>query len=291
MKNITSVLATLLLLSAVSNQVLAKSSVWKVSKGDDYIYLAGTVHILPPSEFPLPLEFDKAYKDADEIVLEVKLPADDDTTFQIKMMQALTYAGDTKLSDFISEQTYAQLESYAISIGADMLMFEKFKPGLLLTMFTMMEAQRAGLSGEGVDAYFNKRALQDGKMLNHLETMDFQINMLANMGKGYEDSFLKQNMEEFKVFKTLLLQLIAAWRIGDLEALNKLALEPMTKDPQSMKAILLDRNHNWIPLIEAMFTDHNKELVMVGAAHLVGQEGVISLLEHKGYTVTQLSAK
>jgi uncharacterized protein YbaP (TraB family) len=291
MKNISSVLATLLLLSAVSHQVLAKSSVWKVSKGDDYIYLAGTVHILPPSEFPLPLEFDKAYKDADEIVLEVKLPADDDTTFQTKMMQALTYAGDTKISDFTSAQTYAQLESYATSIGADMLMFEKFKPGLLLTMFTMMEAQRAGLSGEGVDAYFNKRALQDGKMLNHLETMDFQINMLANMGKGYEDSFLKQNMEEFKAFKTLLLQLIAAWRIGDLEALNKLALEPMKKDPQSMKAILLDRNHNWIPLIEAMFTDENKELVMVGAAHLVGQEGVISLLEKKGYTITQLSAK
>ena len=110
MKNISSVLATLLLLSAVSHQVLAKSSVWKVSKGDDYIYLAGTVHILPPSEFPLPLEFDKAYKDADEIVLEVKLPADDDTTFQTKMMQALTYAGDTKISDFTSAQTYAQLK-------------------------------------------------------------------------------------------------------------------------------------------------------------------------------------
>ena len=65
---------TLLLSSAlVSPAVLAETSVWKVSKGGDYLYVAGTVHLLPESAFPLPAEFDKAYTDSDTLVKKKKI--------------------------------------------------------------------------------------------------------------------------------------------------------------------------------------------------------------------------
>ena len=288
--NKLTIIATVFLLFSGSNfQAQAKSSVWKVTKNNDHIYLAGTVHILPPSEFPLPQEFEQAYKQADELVFETKLPDESDIAFQTKMMQALTYSGDKKLSDVITKQTLSDLSTYATELGADIMMFDKFKPGLLLTFLTMMEAQRAGISGEGVDAYFSKLALKDGKALSYLESVDFQMNMMAQMGVGYEDTFLQQNMEDFENFADLLYSLIKAWRLGDTQALNRLAVEPMKKDPQSMKLILNDRNTNWIPHIEKMFQDDNKELVMVGAAHIVGEKGLIKLLENKGYKVEQLS--
>lgn len=291
MNKITSTLASLFLLGGLCHQAQADSSVWKVSKDSDYIYLAGTVHILPPSEFPLPKEFDIAYANTDAVILETELPAEGDTAFQAKMMQIMTYSQGKTLRDYVSKKTYSQLEAYATEMGASMVMLERFKPGLLLTIFTMMEVQRAGLKGEGVDAYFDKLAKKDGKKLEYLETIDFQLNMIANMGEGNEDKFLLQNLEEFKDFKPLLLKLIAAWRSGDMNTLNTIALEPMKKDPQSMKQLLTDRNNNWIPLIDAMFTDNDKELVMVGAAHLVGEQGVITLLENKGYKITQVSGK
>jgi hypothetical protein len=102
------------------------------------------------------------------------------------------------------------------------------------------------------------------------------------MGIGYEDDFLQQNIEEFSDFENLLKSLIEAWRLGDTEALNRLAVEPMKKDPRTMNAMLNDRNKNWIPIIEEMFLDDNKELVMVGAAHIVGEVGLINLLLKKG---------
>ncbi|MGB0936386.1 MAG: TraB/GumN family protein [Colwellia sp.] len=289
MNKLTITAIVFLLFSGSNFQAQAKSSVWKITKNNDHIYLAGTVHILPPSEFPLPQEFEQAYKQADELVFETKLPDESDIAFQTKMMQALTYSGDKKLSDVITKQTLSDLSTYATELGADIMMFDKFKPGLLLTFLTMMEAQRAGISGEGVDAYFSKLALKDGKALSYLESVDFQMNMMAQMGVGYEDTFLQQNMEDFENFADLLYSLIKAWRLGDTQALNRLAVEPMKKDPQSMKLILNDRNTNWIPHIEKMFQDDNKELVMVGAAHIVGEKGLIKLLENKGYKVEQLS--
>jgi hypothetical protein len=288
MKRLITTAIIFLLSTSFNSQLQAKSSVWKISKEGDSIFLAGTVHILPPSEFPLPQEFNQAYKQADELVFETKLPDDSDIAFQTKMMQALSYPGDKKLSDIITKKTYNELTTYVTSLGADIIMFDKFKPGLLLTVFTMMEAQRAGLSGEGVDAYFSKLALKDNKELNYLETVDFQINMMAEMGIGYEDDFLQQNIEEFSDFENLLKSLIEAWRRGDTEALNRLAVEPMKKDPRTMNAMLNDRNKNWIPIIEEMFLDDNQELVMVGAAHIVGEVGLINLLLKKGYKVEQL---
>ena len=74
--------------------------------------------------------------------------------------------------------------------------------------------------------------------------------------------------------------------------LTKLAIEPMQDDPKGLKELLTDRNHNWLPLIEAMFADNaensDKEFILVGVAHLVGRENVLSLLKRKGYLIKQL---
>ena len=75
--------ASLIAINFISFTAQAQSSVWKVSKGNDHIFIGGTVHILPPSEFPLPTEFAVAYNKSDSIVLEAKLPDASDTNFQM----------------------------------------------------------------------------------------------------------------------------------------------------------------------------------------------------------------
>jgi uncharacterized protein YbaP (TraB family) len=259
--------------------------VWKVSKGNDHIYIGGTVHILPASEFPLPKEFAQAYKKSDSIVLETKLPDSTDTDFQMKMMQQMAYGDGKKITDFLSTRTHQKLSEYLTNLGVDIMMFERFKPGFLVTMLAMLEAQKAQLSGEGVDIFYSKQATKDNKTIAYLESAEFQMNMISKMGEGNEDKFIKSNLEQMKDFKAMFLGLLKAWRAGDEQQLNKLAIEPMQDDPKTVKVLLTDRNRNWIPLIERMFGDRDKEFVLVGVAHLIGDKSVLALLKAKGYRV------
>ncbi len=285
-KNVASI--TVIFASLMSAQVWAESSVWKVTKGNDYIYIGGTVHILPPSEFPLPAEFEQAYKKSDAIVLETKLPDPSDSAFQMKMMQTMAYTNGKTISEFLSPKTQQQLSDYITSLGADFAIFANFKPGFLMTMLTMLEAQKAQLSGEGVDIFYSKKASTDNKAIEYFETADFQMNMIAQMGQGNEEKFIKSSLEQMQDFKGVFLGLLKAWRAGNTEQLNKLAIEPMKDDPETVKLMLTDRNKNWIKDIDKMFTDNDKEFVLVGVAHLAGKNNVLALLKNKGYQIEKL---
>jgi uncharacterized protein YbaP (TraB family) len=246
------------------------------------------VHILPVSELPLPTEFTYAYKNSDAIVLEAKLPDPTDLNFQLKMMQKMTYQNGKKLSDVLSKRTYSQLSDYIAGFGVDINTLNGFKPGFIVTMIAMMEAQRSSILGEGVDAYFNQLAVKDSKKIEYLETADFQLNMLANMGIGDEEKFIKSNLTQMKGFKQMFTGLITAWRKGNVKQLEKLVIAPMMEDRKTLKAVITDRNQNWIPRIERMFTDNDREFVLVGVGHLIGNKSVISLLKRKGYTVAKM---
>ncbi|QBG36014.1 TraB/GumN family protein [Litorilituus sediminis] len=284
----TIALTTTLLASAISAVAFAESSVWKVSKGSDHIYIGGTVHILPVSEFPLPTEFTDAYEASDAIVLEAKLPEPTDITFQTKMMQKMSYTNGQTLATVLSKSTYKQLSDYIATFGADINTLNGFKPGFIVTMMAMMEAQRAQIAGDGVDAYFNQLAVKQGKDIAYLESADFQLDMLASMGQGDEDSFVKMNLAQMKDFKTMFDDMLAAWRKGDTAKLEEVVIKPMQEDPKTFKTMIVDRNKNWIPLIEAMFSDNDREFVLVGVGHLIGEDNVISLLKKQGYSVSKL---
>jgi uncharacterized protein YbaP (TraB family) len=289
-KLIKSLTATAILLSGMfSHFANADAAVWKVSKGDNEVFIAGTVHILPPSQFPLPSEFDQAYQQADSIVLEAKLPDPTDQKAQMAMIQQLSYPAGEKLSQVISESTYQKLAQHFTQLGINLDELNGFKPGFILSIMTAMAAQKAQLAGEGVDAYFEKQAKKDNKKTAYLETAEFQLNMLANMGKGNEDKFIQDTIEEMSEFKTLFENILIAWRAGDMNAIDELIIqEAQSQDPKSYQTLFVERNHNWIPQIEAMFNNKEKELVLVGAGHLAGKDSVLALLSAKGYTVSKL---
>ncbi len=284
--------ASLLAVSFISLTAHAQSSVWKVSKGNDHIFIGGTVHILPPSEFPLPKEFEQAYKESDSIVLEAKLPDASDAEFQMSMMQQMTYGNGKTISSFLTPKTQQQLNDYVSSLGVNLAMFEHFKPGFLVTMLALLEAKKAQLSGEGVDIFYSKQANKDKKNIAYLESAEFQINMIADMGIGDEEHFIKSNIEQMKDFKAMFTGLLKAWREGDDKQLHKLAIIPMKEDPKTFKKLLTDRNRTWISHIERMFADNgkstDKEFVLVGVAHLAGDKSVLTLLKNKGYRVEKL---
>ncbi|MUH72821.1 TraB/GumN family protein [Psychrosphaera haliotis] len=265
------------------------NTVWEVKKGEDVVHIGGTVHLLPITEYPLPSAFTDTYQAADSIVLETKLPTPDDQAGQMAMLKAMAYADGETLSQHLSEQTNESLKQYFSAVGIEFEKLNKFKPGFISSMILNIETQKAGMAGAGVDMYFSQLANQDNKSIEYLETLDFQINMLANMGVGNEEYAIKHNLAEAEEIVPLLKKLIKAWRVGDENAINELALVQMKEQfPSSFKAMMTDRNLDWVPKIEALFNDDDQEFVLVGAAHLVGEDSVIEQLKDKGYKVTKL---
>lgn len=285
-QSVFAIAAAALLLPA---QALAASSVWKVSKGDDHLYVGGTVHLLPASEFPLPAEFELAYQQADTLVLEAKMPDPTDQQATMAMLQKLSYGADEKLSKKISPKLFQQLDLYLQGFGIKAEQLDSFKPGFVAVQTTMLEMHKAKLAGEGVDAYFAQKAQTDNKPQHYLETLDFQLALMANMGVGQEEQFIQLMLEKNPQLVQLMQQSITAWRRGDLTVLDTLLLQDSKKeDPVTYQQMFTQRNLDWIPKIAAMFGNQQRELVLVGAGHLPGEDGVLQLLKAAGYTIEQL---
>jgi uncharacterized protein YbaP (TraB family) len=152
-----------------------------------------------------------------------------------------------------------------------------------------MEFQKLGFTPQGVDAYFFSKAESEGKYTGELESIDEQIAMLARMGEGYESEFVLYSIRDFAQIGTTIESMLQAWRQGDTQLLLAEFVEPMLAEtPNLYASLLVERNNNWMPAIEAMFETQDTEFVLVGVAHVVGEHGLITMLQDKGYDVVQL---
>jgi uncharacterized protein YbaP (TraB family) len=279
-------LSATFLFSGVS---VAETSVWRVSNGNNTVYLGGTVHLLRPSDYPLPEEYEQAYQASSELYFETDISSMSDLSVQAQMLQQLTYSDGPTLKTVLSEDAFTALEDYTATIGMPLVMLEQFKPGMIISTLQVLEFQRIGFTPQGVDAFFNTRALGDAKDIGALETIEEQIGFLAAMGEGNESEFILLSLEDLENTNALMEEMITAWRNGDERALQKLFVDDMQqRAPELFDSLLRQRNLRWMPQIEAMFEDPDTEFVLVGAAHLIGEEGLVQLLQGKGYEVSQL---
>lgn len=279
---------TTLLLQAPA---FAASSVWKISKGSDELYLGGTIHMLPPTAFPLPAEFEQAYTKADVVVLEAKLPDPGDQKAAMAMMAKLSYSNGDTLSEKLSPKVLQALADYLKTFSLTPQQFDAFKPGFVAMQIAMLELRKAGMAGEGVDAYFVKKATRDAKPQHYLETMEFQLDLMASMGAGTEDQFMLANLKHADETAELLRQSITAWQVGDIAALERILLnDARADDPASYELLFTKRNQDWVPKIQQLFGNKQRELILVGAGHLPGEDGLLALLSAAGYQVEHFVA-
>lgn len=282
-------LALLLFASALSAR--ADAPVWQASKADSTVFLGGTIHLLRARDYPLPEAFETAYQASDRLIFEIDQSQMTDMSVQARMMQQLTYQDDRTLQSVLDDGTYAALTAYAENAGLPMAMMQKYKPGMLLTTLSLIEFQRRGFTPQGVDAYYHARAMGDGKERSELETIDQQIDMLASMGEGYESEFVAYSLRDLEAVGDAIEDMVTAWRAGDQASLEAQFIAPMLADaPALYDSMLVERNNNWMPKIEAMFDEPGTEFVLVGAAHLVGEHGVLAMLSERGYEIDRVSA-
>ena len=267
----------------------AGSPVWRVSAGENQVFLGATVHLLAADDYPLPSTLASAYARSSRLVLETDLAKLQSPAAAAVMLNALSYPPGQSIREFVARETYDDLARFFAARGVAMTQVDGFRPGMISTMMTLLELQRLGLTAPGVDAHFEALAVRDGKALGRLESVDEQIEFLAGMGRGREDDLLRYSLREVEKLPSLWPAIRNAWRDGDLDELAALGVDPLARDfPRIYEDLLVARNRAWIPQIESMLQSREIELVLVGALHLVGRDGLLEQLAARGYAIEQL---
>ena len=267
----------------------AFSSVWKISKNNNHIYLAGTIHSLGEKDYPLERAFYKAYKNSQILVFETNLEKLDNPSFSYLIKSKTRYKKNDYISNYLSTKTLSLLKIELKKRKIPYSAMKNLKPGIISVILTQNELQRLNIFGIGVDKYFSQKAKKDKKKRLYLETVYKQIDFLSTMGEGYEDDFIKYTLKDLKTLEKDFNLMKKAWRNGDNELLEKISLKPLSLNfPRLYDSLLVKRNEKWLIKIQKMFKNKKIEYVLVGALHLVGEIGLLKELERLDYMVTRV---
>jgi uncharacterized protein YbaP (TraB family) len=282
-------IAVLLLAATPLPAQTGKSFMWKVEgEGGAAAYLLGSLHVLTPEWYPLNATINKAFTGSKVLVEEVDI---DETSDPAQMMAALMKAmltdGKT-LDQVISAETYAEVQKRAETVGLPMMAINRMKPWLVAITLTAPVLQAAGFKPElGVDRHFYDRAVASGMKRQALETLQYQLDRFDQMPIKLQEDFLKSTIEDLDKEVSGVKEMAAAWGFGDVGAVEKFTLEGLKEAPELYQRLLVERNHNWVPQVETCLKQNAGCFIVVGAAHLVGPDGLPTLLAKKGYKVTQ----
>ena len=284
------ILAVIFLFTALGSlQAHAASPVYKVSRGDNYLYIAGTVHILSETDYPLPHAFEQAWDDSEILAVEVDLERYEDWGLWERRRDRFVYPDDTGLEDEISESVLLELSRYCVMRGISLRWITRFRPAVVASIIHRHELQRLAMTGTGVDAHFEARARAAGRPVLYLDSVQTQFQLILDMNNEDPDVVVGSALESAFEVPAWLRNSKDAWREGDLETLKRIAVDPRAeKYPHEHYYLLVERNLEWIPKIERMLRDEPVEMVLFGAAHLVGEYGVLDLLRGKGYRIENL---
>ncbi len=280
---------TLLISIFTSFAVVAKSPVWQVSDGNNSVYIGGTVHVLAQSDYPLPESFEKAYQQAQVVVFETDMSKMQTMEFQQSLVSKMVFQDGRTYADVLDAKTVAQLEAYMQKKGIPLAQMQVFKPAMLAINLTMLELQSLGLAHTGVDEFYRQKGANDKKSFLFLETPEQQLDYLAGLGEGNENEMIQYTLNDIASLAQEMGELKSAWRSGNNELLFEKGAQEM-KDlfPSTYNKMLVERNDNWLPHLEQYLKTKETEIVLVGALHLVGEDGVLNKLKAKGYSVKQL---
>ncbi len=277
---------TLAVLATFSSQAqkMENSLLWEISGNDleapSYVY--GTIHMT--CDASLSDVVKTALENTSLLVLELDM---DDPNMNTTMMSNMAMKENTNIKDLLTDEEYASLNEFVqAQFGAPLSAFETFKPFFLSAMLytKFLDCPIQSFEGELV-----KVAHEQEEEVLGLETVEEQLKIFDDI--PYEDQIkdllvsISDNLVSDKEkFQTML----ELYNNQDLEGIkNIMDTDETLMMTKHIDLMLVNRNKNWISKIES-FSKEQPTFFGVGAAHLIGENGVVQLLKDQGYTLTPI---
>ncbi len=250
------------------------------------VYLLGSVHLLSADAATLPAVVDSAFAHARSLTLETSL--DSAMVRAPELLARGRFADGRTLRGSLSPAAASKTDSLLHTYGLSLDQVNGFKPWFVSMLMAQVAMQKLNFQSQyGVDMQLNTRAKQTAKPVLGLESVDFQMGLLDGLSPADQERMLVES-DGPDVAAKQLGAIRDAWSHGDAVGLDSLINVRLAEAPAVYDAMIGSRNRAWVPKIEAMIRGHDDALVVVGAGHLVGKDGVVAMLRAKGYTIEQM---
>ena len=281
-----------LILTALPASALAAPAMWEVSDGDSKVWLFGSMHLVPPgTEWRTPL-FDATVAKAETVYFEADVgPWGIMGALIWSLKMGFNNARDPWLPTLTPEQT-AKLATAITPLGLTPQQLGSYEPWLAEQVIEQKAVDKAGTDAGGGDMALGPDALLENELPKekkaYFETVVQQLNLMGAAPRSEQIAGLMNSLDQLGGASTEMAGMARQWSGGDLDGLGKtVADDPMVKGALG-ETMLFGRNRNWVPVIEQMLAQNHQDLVVVGAAHLIGDGSVADLLSKAGFTVTRI---
>jgi uncharacterized protein YbaP (TraB family) len=271
-----------------------KALFWKASSATNVIYLLGSLHLGSKSMYPLPQEIEDAFGKSSALLVEVDMNHVDKQKIQAMVMETGLYPGDDLLWDHVSKETKESLEKFCATYGIPSQPFAKMKPWMAAIGVSAIAMVKNGMDPKlGIDQYFLDKAgmAGDQKRVVEIESAESQLKLLSGFTDDVQTTILAVAMEGVGKIPEKLGELRETWLKGDAAEMDRLMSESSRIPDDVRKALLQDRNLHMADVAEQFLNGNEQAFVVVGAAHMVGKDGIVRILAKRGYTVEQVSLK
>jgi len=261
---------------------------WKVEGEGGSAYLLGSLHVLTPEWYPLHPTINRAFDESNVLVEEIDIAEASDPTLMMSALAKAMLTDGRTLDKLIAADLYADVKKRSEAVGMPMIAVDRMKPWLVAISLMTPTLQAAGFKPElGVDKHFYDRAVNAKMPRQALETLQYQLDRFDGLPMPLQEAMLRSTLNDLDMEVGNIKEMAQTWASGNVAALEKMTLASLKEFPELYTRLLLERNHNWIPHVERCLKQNAGCFIVVGAAHLVGPDGLPTLLEKKGYKVTQ----
>ncbi|NIK73156.1 hypothetical protein FHS56_000642 [Thermonema lapsum] len=289
-----------LLLLIWSNCYTASAQVfWKITgkRLKQPSYLLGSLHIYDGSHLLEQPAVKQAFDNSRVFVGELEMKP----TAMFELFAEMLMPGDTTLQDLLPEKDYQRVDAYMQKkMGMGIAFFGRMRPIFIYFLLTTIdEAELMEPRGDSsvlslnvnnfMDVYLQERAREAGKEVRALETVREQMQALTGSMSLQEQAttladYVKSGKRQRKDKQDTRL-LIEAYKQQDLRRLEKALRDNF--DEKQYRLLIVERNHRWVPKMEVIM-QKAPAFFVVGAGHLVGEEGLLAQLKRLGYQLEPL---
>lgn len=264
---------------------------WKVSSKTSSAYVLGSVHLGSGAMYPLPRVIENAFAAASVLIVEVDMNKVDKAQLQQFMMANGSYPAGDNLFKHIDPETRAKLSSFLGSYGIPPEAFARFRPWMVSLTVSTLPLIKSGMNpNEGIDMYFLNKA--GSKRVEQLEDAEWQIKLLAEYPESDADGSLSHAIDQAKTANETASKLESFWSQGAADKIKDLMDSLSEGESKAEKAfsrrVIEGRNPHMADRLERCLQSSSESCFMVvGAAHVIGSEGIVRLLQSRGYKAEQ----
>ena len=277
-----------------SSIVNPRTFLWEVrseNSSANTVYILGSMHIARETLYPLDKRIEDAFGKTDILAVEVNLSEVDNLLVLNEFMVKGIYSEGDTLEARLSNKTFELVKKKTQELGMDMEEVNICKPWFLALNLVTTESLKLGFDAKyGIDNHFLEKA-KGVKNIVGIETVDYQISLFDSFSDKQQELFLFNTLVDLDILGSEIERIVDIWKKGDIDGMEFVLRKGLRDYPELAdiyEVLIYNRNRNMVVKIESFLKTGNSHFVILGAAHLVGPEGVIWLLREKGYLVQQL---